>query len=139
MGHIRKIMEIDRKAIVLPTLNFSEGALLQLRLMLENDFTIEDKHFRIQITGKGCDGFSYSSGFAELHEDDFILEVSDLKIIIDPFSAHYMKNTNIDYHQDFAGDEEGFVITVNDQKNFAGKFWREDPGKILPLTDKSLT
>jgi Fe-S cluster assembly iron-binding protein IscA len=132
-------MEIDRNAIVLPTLNFSEGALLQLRLMLENDFTIGDKHFRIQITGKECDGFTYSSGFTELHEDDFILEISDIKVIIDPFSAHYMKNTNIDYHQDFAVDAEGFVITVSDQKNFTGKFWREDPDKILPLKDKSLT
>ena len=132
-------MEIDRKSIVLPVINFSETALLQLKLMLENDFTIADKYFRVQITGKECDGFTYSTGFSTLHEDDFILEISDIKIIIDPFSAHYMKNTNIDYHQDFERDEEGFVITVNDQKDFAGKFWRDAPDKVPPLKDKSLT
>jgi len=132
-------MEIDRKSITLPSIKFTENALLQLKLILENDFTISDKFFRVQITGKECDGFTYSTGFSDLHEDDFTLEIDGIKIIIDPFSAHYMKDTNIDYHQNFENDEEGFVITVIDQKDFAGKFWREAPGKVPPLKDKSLT
>jgi len=126
-------MELDKKAITPPKIKFSESALLQLKLILENDFTLMNKYFRIQITGKGCDGFSYSTGFTDLHEDDFKVLTEGVEFLIDPFSAYYLQDSKIDYVQDFENEEEGFVVTNNNQGDFAGKFWREAPGKIPPL------
>lgn len=133
MGHNRKNMELNKKAINPPKINFSEPALAQLKLIVENDFTLSDMYFRVQITGKECDGFTYSTGFTVIHEDDLTVQIDDLKILIDPFSAYYMKNTEIDYIQDFKNEEEGFVVTVKDQEDFSGKFWKENPDKIPPL------
>jgi len=126
-------MEIDRNSIILPNIKISEMALIQINLIIENDFTVKDQYFRVQITGKECDGFVYSTGFTTKHVDDFTLEVVGIKVIIDPFSAYYLKDTNIDYVQDFAKEEEGFTVTNHDQENFTGKFWKTAPEKIPPL------
>ncbi|RLA65394.1 MAG: hypothetical protein DRQ88_03410 [Epsilonproteobacteria bacterium] len=128
-------MELNKKAINPPTIKFGQAALSQIKLILENDFTLTNQYFRVQITGKECDGFTYSTGFTTIHDDDLTVLVEDVKVIIDPFSAYYLKNTKIDYIQDFANEEEGFVVINHDQEDFTGKFWREAPEKIPPLID----
>ena len=40
----------------------TQKAIDEIRLILENDFTIKGKFLRVQITGKECDGFTYSVG-----------------------------------------------------------------------------
>ena len=126
-------MNIDRNLINPPTLNFTKIALIQLKLIKTHDYTINDKIFRIQITGKGCDGFTYSTGFTSNHPDDFQIKIEDLFVALDPFTAYYLNNATIDYFQDFDQEEEGFIVINKYQKNYAGKFWKENPDKIPPL------
>lgn len=125
---------IDRSQVTLPTLTFTEIARDQLNLMLENDFTLQGKYLRILISGKGCEGFKYSIGFHDLNADDFLVPVSDMdiEVAIDPFTAFYLGDTEVDYQFNYINDEEGFVVTNKQQDDFQGKFWRKDKSKIPP-------
>ncbi|RZF20892.1 MULTISPECIES: HesB/IscA family protein [Halobacteriovorax] len=125
---------IDRSQVTLPKLSFTQMAQDQLNLMLENDFTLQGKYLRILISGKGCEGFKYSIGFHDLNDDDFLVPVKemDTEVAIDPFTAFYLGETQIDYQFNYINDEEGFVVVNKQQDEFQGKFWRKDKSKIPP-------
>jgi iron-sulfur cluster insertion protein len=129
---------VDKSKIKAPLVEFTEFALSQLRLILENDITLEDKWLRLVVSGKGCDGFDYSVGFTDYQEDDFqiVVQLGEGKqtfVLIDPFTAFYLQQVRINYVQDFANDEEGFVIEGLYQDEFKGKFWRANEEKTPPL------
>ena len=112
-------------------ITLTESAIKQLHLIIDNDFTLSDLVFRLQISGKGCTGFEYSLGFTESEKDDLIFKTSGLNISIDPFTAFYAKEGTIDYLFDEKGDEEGFIFTNLNQKNYKGKFFKDE--STLPL------
>lgn len=129
---------IDRKEVIAPTIMFTERAYQQLVLILENDFTLAGKYFRIGISGKGCDGFTYSVMFTDLQDEDFLVEIfnhkeDDLQVVLDPFAAFYLTEATVDFIQDFDQDAEGFVVTNHYQKNFQGKFFNKEGAKLPPL------
>ncbi len=109
----------------------SDNAIKQIKLMLEHDYTLKDHVFRIKIGGKGCGGFTYQTGFSEPHTDDLIVEAADLKIYVDPFTAHYIHGGNLDYKFDPQNFEDGFVLNNPREKEYAGKFFK-DTNKLPP-------
>lgn len=114
-------------------IQFTETALEQYKLIVENDFTLAGKYFRILISGKGCDGFMYSVGFTNMASEDLTYPIANSpaqEIIMDNFTAFYLKNITIDYIQNFAENQEGFHVINHDQTEFHGKFWLKDPTKI---------
>ena len=115
-----------------PSLDLTESAFQQLDLMIKNDFTIEGKFFRVQITGKKCEGFTYSAGFTPPQDKDIFFEVNGIQMVVDPFTAFYLQRGVIDYLQNFELEMEGFIVENLDQKNFEGKFWLKNPEKIPP-------
>lgn len=131
--------KVDRSQVIVPTVTFSDTALSQLKLIIENDFTLAGKFFRLLISGKGCDGFTYSVGFTDLKDDDFTVKINndgeDLEIVVDPFAAFYLQETSVDFVQDFENDNEGFVVTNHGQSNFRGKFWRKNEDRVPPMKD----
>jgi Fe-S cluster assembly iron-binding protein IscA len=118
----------------IPQPQLTEKAIQQLALILENDFTLQDKYLRIQITGKECDGFTYSVGFDHLHKNDLQITYSALKknqfLILDSFSAFYLQRFTLDFIQDFEQNREGFTVENHDQHEFQGKFWKKEPEKV---------
>jgi Fe-S cluster assembly iron-binding protein IscA len=130
--------KIDKTNIAIPKIQFTDRAFLQLKTIIENDFTLAGKYFRILISGKGCDGFTYSAGFTDLHIDDFEVKVinieahDELYIIIDPFAAFYLQNASVDFIQDFVLDSEGFVVINHAQEDYHLKFFNLSPEKIPP-------
>lgn len=138
--------KVDTKKVPMPKLVFSSTALSQYKLIVENDFTLKGKYLRVLISGKGCDGFTYSVGFTDWNDDDLKVPVRDeqgqllnetIEILMDPFTAFYLQQVSIDYLQDFANNNEGFTVTNLNQKEFAGKFWRQESGatKVPPLKE----
>jgi len=133
------LTKVDRSQISTPDVKLTTKAYEQLQLILDNDFTLKGKYLRLLISGKGCEGFSYSVGFTDWNEDDMLIqaECSDSehhqhKIIMDPFTAFYLQKCSIDYIEDFANNNEGFVVENDNQKNFSGKFWKQDEHKVPP-------
>jgi iron-sulfur cluster insertion protein len=127
-----------KKITVPPEIIISELALIQLKLILENDYTVTDKIPRISINGKVCEGFLYSFGLDKQHPDDFKVNLVDLnnkpldiEVVLDPFCAYYLNNGIINFEQDFDTDREGFIVEHCSPDEFKGKFWKNSPEKIL--------
>lgn len=131
------LTKVDSSQIETPDIKLTAKAYEQLQLILANDFTLKGKYLRLLISGKGCDGFSYSVGFTDWNEDDMLVTAKcsnsnndkQLQIIIDPFTAFYLQKCSVDYVEDFANNNEGFVVENENQKNFSGKFWKQNQGE----------
>lgn len=132
---------INKELVLEPVIMFTQRALSQLKLIIENDFTLAGKYFRILVSGKGCEGFTYSAGFTDLQEDDFLVQIKntqeEIYVIVDPFAAFYLQEGSVDFIQDFNQDAEGFVITNHSQSEFKGKFWRNNPEKTPPVKSEA--
>lgn len=130
--------KIDARYITMPRLMFSERALQEWQLIQDNDYTLENQLLRIEIDGKGCDGFTYAVGFTLPRVDDLRVPVeeSDKTVLIDPFSAFYLQVATVDFVQDFTQDAEGFVVINHSQKHFSGKFWRANPDLTPPVIEQ---
>lgn len=131
------VLEIDREQIETPTPVLTQSAVDQLKLILDNDFTLEGKSARISISGKGCDGFDYALAFDFPHQDDFVVEVSGLTLLFDPFCAFYAQKLEIDFQLDPQTHQDGFVIKNILQKKFAGKFWKSEDERTPPTKEKA--
>lgn len=136
--------KVNKDLVLPPVIMFTERALSQLKLIIENDFTLAGKYFRIVVSGKGCEGFTYAAGFTDLNEDDFQVRIAntdeEIYIIVDSFAAFYLQEASVDFVQDFEQDAEGFVIVNHAQAQgaFKGKFWRSAPEKAPPVKDGAL-
>ena len=59
---------------------------------------------RIAVRGGGCSGFEYALDFEdEARPNDLVYQQGDLKVIVDPISARYLKGTEIDYQLGMSG------------------------------------
>jgi len=102
---------------------------------------LEGLHFRIKIGGKGCGGFTYDTGFSELHPDDLVIIQEyqlinfTLKVLIDPFTAYYTQEATLDYLLDPSNNEEGFVLNNAADGQHRGKFFTDET-KLPPWAKK---
>jgi iron-sulfur cluster insertion protein len=59
---------------------------------------LENQFVRVKLRGGGCAGMMTEMEFNDLKSDtDELIEVDNIKIIIDPISNQYLENTEIDY------------------------------------------
>lgn len=69
----------------------------------------ESSVLRVAIQGGGCSGFQYGLGFdSGPVDDDETLELHGVTIVIDPYSAPYLKGATIDFLSGL--EESGFKI-----------------------------
>jgi iron-sulfur cluster insertion protein len=67
------------------------------------------KPLRIFVQGGGCSGFQYGFTFDEKKEGDTVMQTGGIEVVVDPQSAQYLKNCQVDYVEDFRG--AGFSVT----------------------------
>lgn len=59
---------------------------------------------RVAVEGGGCSGFQYKFDLVgQAEPDDFILERSGAKVLIDPVSLQYLEGSQIDFVDDLIG------------------------------------
>ena len=64
---------------------------------------------RIAVQGGGCSGFEYALGFdSGAQEGDHELDCEGVKVVVDPFSAPYLRGSTVDYLETI--QESGFKI-----------------------------
>ena len=122
--------------------DLTDSAFKQIKLIQDNDFTLEGLSFRLKIGGKGCDGFTYDTGFSEKHKDDitlnFINDGVELEILSDDFTAFYCKEGNLDYFFIPHENEGGFFFTNINEFKHHGKFFK-DGDYVPPIKENSET
>jgi iron-sulfur cluster insertion protein len=61
-------------------------------------------NLRVFVQGGGCSGMQY--GFMldeEINEDDWSLEISGVKVLVDSMSGSYLQGAEVDYREDQYG------------------------------------
>lgn len=84
-------------------LNLTDSAVARIREVLsENE--VPNLKLRIFVEGGGCSGFQYGFMIEENNsEDDFVIDIQDVKLLVDPVSAAYVEGITIDFKDDIAG------------------------------------
>ncbi len=119
----------------------TDSAVRQIQLMQLNDYTLDGLKFRVKIGGKGCEGFTYDTGFSEQHADDLVIEQNftlinfKLTVLMDPFTAFYTQELSLDYLLDTTNNEEGFVVNNAADGQHRGKFFK-DESQLPPWAKK---
>lgn len=107
-------------------IQLSKAAFDQIKLIKANDYTLDGMSFRLKIGGKGCDGFTYDTGFSAPHEDDIVLSFESLELLLDPFTAYYCKEGSLDFLLNPKTNEDGFVFINFNEEKYHGKFFKDE-------------
>ena len=76
----------------------TETAATKIKDLMAQEPEGEATVLRVAIQGGGCSGFQYGLGFDRGAMDgDHELELRGVKIVVDPFSAPYLRGATIDY------------------------------------------
>ena len=92
-----------------PLLALTDAAVEKVKYFAKTMPDSEGKPLRIFVQGGGCSGFQYGFQFDEKREDDNVLELSGIEVVVDPQSATYLRDSTVDYVEDFRG--AGFSVT----------------------------
>jgi len=78
-------------------LSFTEGAVKELkRLMNESGFDTA-QHLRVGVKGGGCSGMSYVLGFDQKETDDEQYEIDGIPVVMKQAHAIYLLGINIHF------------------------------------------
>src|SRR6185503_15096651 len=76
------------------------------------------KTLRVYVEQGGCSGMQYSMVFDEKRPDDFAVEMHGVLVLVDPFSAKYLRGTVVDFSNALTGG--GFKISNPNAKQSCG-------------------
>jgi iron-sulfur cluster assembly accessory protein len=76
------------------------------------------KTLRIYVEQGGCSGMQYSMVFDEQRPDDLATQMHGVSVLVDPFSAKYLRGTVVDFSDALTGG--GFKISNPNAKQSCG-------------------
>ena len=76
------------------------------------------KNLRVYVEQGGCSGMQYAMTFDEKRADDAILEAHGVSVVVDPFSAQYLRGAVVDFSDDLTAG--GFKISNPNAKQSCG-------------------
>ena len=92
-----------------PIVTLTENAAAKVRELQSEEPDGEASVLRVAVQGGGCSGFEYALGFDRGPQDgDHELELHGVQVVVDPFSAPYLKGATIDFLSGL--QESGFKI-----------------------------
>jgi len=87
--------------------SLTPSAADKIRALMAED--AEVSVLRVAIEGGGCSGFQYGLGFDHgAQEGDHEFECEGVRVVVDPFSAPYLRGARVDYLETI--QESGFKI-----------------------------
>jgi iron-sulfur cluster assembly protein len=88
--------EIQERPATTPLLSITEAAAVKIKQLLAEETEVDV--LRVAIQGGGCSGFQYGLGFdTGAAEGDFEFEQHGVRVVVDPFSAPYLRGAEVDY------------------------------------------
>ena len=76
------------------------------------------KLFRVYVEQGGCSGMQYSMTFDERRPDDLSAEMNGIQVLVDPFSAEYLRGAVVDFSDSLTSG--GFKITNPNARQSCG-------------------
>src|SRR5262252_3545926 len=100
-----------------PVINLTTSAAQEIRSLLlkpEN----AGKKLRVYVEEGGCSGMQYSLTFDEHRPDDFVVSGQGVEVVVDPFSAQYIRGARVDFSDSLNGG--GFKISNPNARQSCG-------------------
>ena len=89
--------------------SLTESAATKIKELMAQEPAGEAEVLRVAIQGGGCSGFQYGLGFDRgAIEGDVELQQHGVQVVVDPFSAPYLRGAQIDFIDSI--HEAGFKI-----------------------------
>ncbi|MDP9246919.1 MAG: iron-sulfur cluster insertion protein ErpA, partial [Candidatus Dormibacteraeota bacterium] len=90
------------------TVSLTDDALSQLKSLLEKEGNPE-LALRVFVSGGGCSGLQYGMAFDDnVRPGDELVEQHGVRVLVDDFSAPYLRGSEIDYVDSLMG--AGFTV-----------------------------
>jgi len=100
-----------------PVVQVTASAADEIRLLLQKPEN-GGKAFRVYIEQGGCSGMQYSMTFDEHRPDDFSSEMHGVRVLVDPFSAQYLRGAVVDFSDSLTAG--GFKISNPNARQSCG-------------------
>ncbi len=86
-----------QQATTIQPVTLTDGAVKQLKRIMQEQGVPDDYGLRIGVKGGGCSGFSYILGF-DMHKDkDEFFEINGLRVLMQKSHAIYLLGMEIDW------------------------------------------
>ena len=108
-------MDVDITAD--PILVLTESAAVEVKSLLGKPENV-GKTLRVYVEQGGCSGMQYSMVFDERRPDDMSVEMHGVGVLVDPFSAQYLRGAKVDFSDSLTGG--GFKITNPNARQSCG-------------------
>jgi iron-sulfur cluster assembly accessory protein len=99
-------------------LTVTEDAARQVCIVRSKEPENADKTLRVFVEEGGCSGLQYGMVFDEKRDDDHALEFFGETVLVDNFSADYLRGAVVDYHDGL--NDAGFKIRNPNAKQSCG-------------------
>ncbi len=99
-------------------INVTESAAAEIKQMLAKEQDAGTKGLRVYVEAGGCSGMQYGMTFDEKRADDLTVEFYGVPVVVDPFSANYLKGAVIDFSDSLTGG--GFKISNPNARQSCG-------------------
>jgi iron-sulfur cluster assembly accessory protein len=104
MAAVEQTEQTDTTLVML-----TERAATKVAAIMADEPAGESEVLRIAVQGGGCSGFEYALGFDRgAQAGDHQLELHGVTVVVDPFSAPYLKGSTVDFLETL--QESGFKI-----------------------------
>jgi len=100
-----------------PVIQLSESAALEVQAMLARPENL-GKTLRVYVEQGGCSGMQYEMVFDQPRPDDLRSEMHGVPVLVDPFSAKYLRGTRVDFSSELTGG--GFKISNPNARQSCG-------------------
>jgi len=110
-------MSMEADTAIQPVVSLTETAAEEVKTLLQKPENA-GKTLRVYVEQGGCSGMQYSMVFDEQRPDDFASEMLGISILVDPFSAQYIRGAVVDFNDSLTGG--GFKISNPNARQSCG-------------------
>jgi iron-sulfur cluster assembly accessory protein len=100
-----------------PVVSLTDSAANEVKALLEKPENA-GKTLRVYVEQGGCSGMQYSMVFDEPRADDACGQMHGVRVLIDPFSAQYLRGAVVDFSDSLTGG--GFKISNPNARQSCG-------------------
>jgi iron-sulfur cluster assembly accessory protein len=80
------------------TIRVTPNAVAEVQKFMEEQGAADTAGLRVAVLPGGCSGFQYGLNIEdEPQSDDEVVDLSGLRLFVDPFSGQYLEGVEIDY------------------------------------------
>ena len=99
-------------------INVTEDAAKQVGVVKASEPENQAKTLRVFVEEGGCNGLQYGMVFDERRDEDHVLEFFGETVLVDDFSANYVRGATVDYSDSL--NDSGFKIKNPNVKQSCG-------------------